>query len=100
MLGCGKRPHIIDSYETRVGLILLARVDCVAVVGKIRIVCVLRKDGNQPRNIGDPVVTNPELSKPMSPDFKNVLGVQFVLLTMFQSLQEAISVGGFDRQKR
>ena len=85
-------PYIVQGYERGVGLVLLPRVDRVAVIAEAGIGGIQRKNRDKPRNIGEAVIPDAKQSEPVIADAKHPLAVEFVLLPVFQPIQESIAV--------
>ena len=98
MLASTQLPDVVQSYERRMSLILLPRIDGVAVTAEVGIAGIWGKERDETWDVGKTVVANSEQSEPMIAKVKHSLAVELVLLPVFQSIQESIAVGGRKRQ--
>ena len=75
-------------------LVLLTRIDGIAVVRKVVVVLIFGKNRNKPRNIGKTLIPNANQRDPVLVQVKRSLAIKFVLLPMLQPIQEPVAIGG------
>src|ERR1700722_4213672 len=100
LLAATKLPGVIQCHQRGMGLVLLPRVDRVAVVAEIGIGGIRGKDRDQSGDVGKTVVANSKQRKAMVAGVKRSLAIEFVLLPMFQSIEESVAIGGRERNPR
>ena len=92
-------PDIVQGDERGVGLVFLTGIDGVSIVDHMSIAEFV-EDRDQPRKIGKTVVPDAEQSEPVLADLEHSLAIEFILLAMFQPIEESISIRSGERHPR